>query len=203
MASAGDKIRSTALRDRLVETAGRVLLQEGYQSLSMRRVAQEAGCSQMAMYRHFANKDALIQHICTQLYTRFSTRMHREIEAASDPWEKLRRLVSALIRFATRYPDHYSLLFLVRHPDPAVTAERERLGQEFIAGLREIVRAVLPVSTTAAVVDMKLRQMLSALHGTAALLISHREAYGLTRQKGIEDAEATTRAILGRRPTAE
>src|SRR5271167_4275183 len=113
------------LRDRVIEAASKLFVEEGYQSLSMRRVAQEVGCSQMAMYRHFANKEALTQHICAQLYNRFAAKMNREIQAVSDPWERCRRLVSAVIRFALNYPDHYSLIFLVRHADPDVLADRE------------------------------------------------------------------------------
>jgi AcrR family transcriptional regulator len=186
------------LRKRIIDAASKVFLEEGYRSLSMRRVAQEAGCSQMAMYRHFANKEALTQHICTQIYTRFATKMNREIEAVTDPRERLRRFIAELIRFATSYPDHYSLIFLVRHSDPAVIADRERLGQEFIAGIHSIVKAALPPDTPAAVVDGILRQMLACLHGTAALLIAHPRAYGLTTQRAIEDAEATFRSLLDR-----
>lgn len=186
-----------ALRDRIIDAAAKILVDEGYQSLSMRRVAQAVGCSQMAMYRHFTNKEALTQHICTQLYKRFALKMNAELESEDDDWERLRRFIKALIRFATNYPDHYSLIFLVRHSDPVVIADRERLGQEFIGGLSEIVRAVLPNDTPAAAVDTKLRQMLNCLHGTAALLIAHPKAYGLTKQKAIDDAETTFRALLG------
>jgi AcrR family transcriptional regulator len=180
---------SLGLRERVIEAASKVFVEEGYQSLSMRRVAQEVGCSQMAMYRHFANKEALIQHICSQLYTRFAAKMNREIDAVTDPWERCRRFVAALIRFALHYPDHYSLIFLVRHSDPDVLVERERLGQEFLVELLPIVRALLPPGTPDFVVGNRLRQMLCCLHGTAALLIAHPRAYGLTKQKAITDVE--------------
>jgi AcrR family transcriptional regulator len=186
-----------ALRDRIIDAASKVFVEEGYESLSMRRVAQEVGCSQMAMYRHFANKEALTQHICGQLYASFTAKMNREIESVTDPWEKLRRFIAALIRFATSYPDHYSLIFLIRHANPDENAERERLGQEFVRGMHSIVKSVLPETITDALVHTKLRQMLACLHGTAALLIAHPKAYGLTKQKAIDDAEATFRSLLG------
>jgi AcrR family transcriptional regulator len=188
----------TALRERIIDAASKVFEEEGYENLSMRRVAQEAGCSQMAMYRHFSNKEALTQHICTQLYSRFAVKINRQIETAADPWERLMRFVSALIRFATNYPDHYSLIFLVRHSDPQVLAGRERLGQEFVAGIRPIVQVLLPSNTLHSVVDMRLRQMLSCLHGAAALLIAHPGAYGLTKQRAIDDTETTLRHLFER-----
>jgi AcrR family transcriptional regulator len=186
------------LRERIIEAASKVFVEEGYQSLSMRRVAQEVGCSQMAMYRHFANKEALTQHICSQLYTRFAAKMNREIDAVTDPWERCCRFVAATLRFAVNYPDHYSLIFLVRHSNPEVLADRERLGQEFLAGLHVIVRALLPPGTPEPVIGNRLRQMLCCLHGTAALLIAHPRAYGLTKQKAIADVEETLGQLFER-----
>jgi AcrR family transcriptional regulator len=187
------------LRERLIEAASKVFIEEGYQNLSMRRVAQEAGCSQMAMYRHFANKEALTQHICSQLYTSFAAKMKREIEAVSDPWERCRRFVAALIRFALNYPDHYSLIFLVRHSDPNVLADRERLGQQFLADIQPIVQALLPPNSADTLVVTRLRQMFCCLHGTAALLIAHPNAYGLTKQKAIGDVEKTLLQLFERK----
>jgi hypothetical protein len=49
-----------------------------------------------------------------------------------------------------------------------------------------------------AVVDSRVRQMLSCLHGSTALLLAHPKAYGLTKQKAIEDTEATLRHLFDR-----
>jgi AcrR family transcriptional regulator len=199
MSRSSNANEAVGLRERIIEVAGKVLVQEGYQNLSMRRVAQEAGCSQMAMYRHFANKEALTQHLCTQLYRRFAARISREIEAISDPGERFRRIIASIIRFAIDYPDHYSLIFLVRHADPTVVAERERLGQEFLAEVYfPTAEALLPRDTPKTVIDTRLRQMLCCLHGTAALLIAHPRAYGLTQQKAIAEAEAMLGLLFGR-----
>jgi AcrR family transcriptional regulator len=187
------------LRERLIEAASKVFIEEGYQNLSMRRVAQEVGCSQMAMYRHFANKEALTQHICSQLYASFAAKMKREIAVVSDPWERCRCFVAALIRFALNYPDHYSLIFLVRHSDPNVLADRERLGQQFLADFQPLVRALLPLNSTDALIVTRMRQMFCCLHGTAALLIAHPKAYGLTKEKAIGDVEKTLLQLFERK----
>jgi AcrR family transcriptional regulator len=184
------------LRARLVEAAGRLFVEHGYEHLSMRRVAQEVGCSQMAMYRHFANKEALTQHLCAQLYSQFTQKMHRQMDAADHPWERIRIFTSALIEFASDYPGHYSLIFLQRYSDPSVMAERERLGQEFLRSIRKIIREALPPKTASQEVDMRLRQIVSCLHGTAALLIAHPEAYGLTRRRAVRNVEDTVARLL-------
>jgi AcrR family transcriptional regulator len=192
------EIKTGSLKDQIIAAASKVFTEEGYDSLSMRRVAQEAGCSQMAMYRHFDNKEALIQHICTQVYSEFAAKMQREIDAEDDPWQRLQRLIPALIRFAMSYPEHYALIFLVRHSDPTVSADRERLGKDFIACMRLIVEVLVPKETKPEEIDRKVRQILSCLHGTTALLIAHPKAYGLSKRKAIEDAESTFRSLFKR-----
>lgn len=187
-----------SLKTRIVEAAGRLFAEEGYEALSMRRVAQEVGCSQMAMYRHFANKEALIQHICTELYTRFAKQMATEMDAEDDPWDKLRRFIRALLQFAEKFPDHYSLIFLVRHSDPEVLAMREQLGQQFLAHVGKVVRMAMPPGSTLHRANQVLRRMMECIHGTTALLLAHPHAYGITRQKAAEDVEAMWHLLLTR-----
>jgi AcrR family transcriptional regulator len=186
-----------SLKDRIVQAASRLFTTEGYDALSMRRVAQEVGCSQMAMYRHFANKEALVQHICAELYMQFAARINEEIRTEADARKKLKRFVRAVLQFAEQYPDHYALIFLVRHSDPQVVATREQLGQQFLAGVAQIVRDALPPATSTQQVESTVRRMMEVLHGTAALWIAHPGAYGLTRQRTKDDEEAMWTLLLG------
>ena len=49
-----------AMRERIIATARGLFAAEGFQSVSMRKVAAEAGCSPMALYGYFRNKDELL-----------------------------------------------------------------------------------------------------------------------------------------------
>jgi AcrR family transcriptional regulator len=182
--------------DHIVEVGARLLASVGYEDFTMRRLARDAGCSPMALYRHFPNKETLIVHLCRELYVSYSATVKRELDSTNNAWERLRRLIAAVIQFADKYPDHYSLIFLVRHPDPAVVEEREKLGHEFLSQIQSVVRLALPQSTPRQTVRMRLQQMLACLHGTAALLIAHPGAYRLTRQTAIRNAEASIQRIL-------
>jgi AcrR family transcriptional regulator len=188
------------LKQRLIEATARIFAEEGYHAVSMRRVASEAGCSQMAAYRHFESKESLIQVVCADLYQQFATRMMAEMEKTQDPWEKIRRFAAALLRFGLRYPDHYSLIFLVRHPDPKVIETREQLANGFLAGVRETVRALLPPNTAATEVNAALRRMMTCAHGTLALLLAHPQPYGLNRTNSLRDIETTFQQILSVSP---
>jgi AcrR family transcriptional regulator len=189
--------------DHIIEVGATLLASLGYEGFTMRRLARDAGCSPMALYRHFPNKEALIFHLCREVYVGYTATVKREFDSTDSAWERLRRLIAAVIRFADKYPDHFSLIFLVRHPDPAVVEEREKLGHEFLSQIQNAVRLVLPQSTPRRIVRMRLQQMLSVLHGTAALLIAHPGAYRLTRQTATRNAEEAIQRILMNELSAE
>ena len=186
------------VKQRLVEATARIFTAEGHDAVSMRRVATEAGCSQMAAYRHFESKEAMIQQVCADLYQQFAARMIAEMAKTDDPWEKIHRFAAALLRFALRYPDHYSLIFLVRHPDPKIIETREELARGFLASVRETVRLLLPPETRAADVDAALRRMMTCAHGSMALLLAHPQPYGLNRINVLQDLATMFDLILGR-----
>ncbi len=56
-------------REAIVRTAITIADAEGVDGLSMRRVATHLGVSTMALYRHVANKDALVTAMIDQVYT--------------------------------------------------------------------------------------------------------------------------------------
>ena len=51
------------VRDRIVTAAAAICLREGVARMSMRKLAGEVGVSPAAIYRHFENKQALLNEI--------------------------------------------------------------------------------------------------------------------------------------------
>ena len=114
----------------------------------------------------------------------YSATLKRELDSTDNAWERLRRLIAAVIQFADQYADHDSLIFLVRHTDPAVIEVREKLGHEFLSQIQNVVRLVLPQSTPRRIVTTRLQQMLTCLQETADLLSAHPGAYRVNPQNG-------------------
>lgn len=48
------------LRTRILEAAGKVYAEVGYRGATTRRIASEAGCNELTLFRHFGSKAALI-----------------------------------------------------------------------------------------------------------------------------------------------
>jgi AcrR family transcriptional regulator len=101
---------------------------EGFERLSMRLVARELGVSPMALYRHVANKDDLLDGLVERLLA--EVRLPEE----SLSWEERLRLLARELRaLAGRRPELFGLLLRRR----AVGAEATRARDMAIRALCE------------------------------------------------------------------
>ena len=71
----------TPLRDRIVTAAETICLREGVARMSMRRVAGEVGVTAAAIYRHFENKQALLNEIVVVGLRSLETYLRPALEA--------------------------------------------------------------------------------------------------------------------------
>jgi AcrR family transcriptional regulator len=103
------KTYDEALRQRLLDEAGRLLTAEGVGALTLRRVAGLAGTSTTAVYSLFGDKDQLL----TAMYTEGFARLGRALTRArtGPPLEALGNLGMAYRRSALAAPHLYGLMF--------------------------------------------------------------------------------------------
>jgi len=131
-----------ALRGRLCDAAAKLLLEEGESALSMRRLAAEVGCSAMAPYRHFADKEALIAAIRTQACNRLADALDG---VAKNDRHRAADIGDAYVRFARENPAAYRLMFDLEQPDtaayPELAVAAARARQSMSGYVRELVEA--------------------------------------------------------------
>ena len=122
-------------RDRIFAAAKSVLEQEGVGALSVRKVAERAGVSPMAMYNHFADKDALLNALMEDGLAAWE-RMARAIRAR-DPMDWLDRLMEAFLDFAVDEPHLFDAAFLL-------PASKARLyPDDFVAGRSPVIAMMM------------------------------------------------------------
>ena len=75
-------------KQRILEAAGRVVLERGPSALTLDAVAEEAGLSKGGVLYHFATKEALQRAMVEQLVEVTETRLasHREQESGAGAW---------------------------------------------------------------------------------------------------------------------
>jgi AcrR family transcriptional regulator len=100
------------LRRALLDTALRLIAEEGSSSFTLREVARRAGVSHAAPYRHFANKTALLAAVAEEGFRTLRTRL---LEAGTrlpaEPLARLQTLGVEYVRFAVEHPSHFRVMF--------------------------------------------------------------------------------------------
>lgn len=90
-----------------------ILDKEGYEGLSLRKVAKACGVSQTAPYRHFKDKNDLIDAIKAEALNSFNQRLEQAVnDYPDDPERQLSEMGVAYIQFFVENPEYLRLLFL-------------------------------------------------------------------------------------------
>jgi AcrR family transcriptional regulator len=130
---------TSKLRDRIAEVARELYLAEGLAGLSMRRVAERAGISAPAIYRHFRNKDELLSEIVAQGLRILESYLEPALRAAS-PYERLIGMTDGYLRFALEQPKYFDFAFLT--PSPSSGRFSEEIARPDRATFRAAVEQV-------------------------------------------------------------
>ncbi len=99
------------LRERILDAARTLFAEQGYDAVTMRKIADRIEYSPTAIYFHFKDKQTLLQELCD---TDFGALAHefQKIARIGDPVDRLRKIGRAYVEFAIAYPNHYRLMFM-------------------------------------------------------------------------------------------
>ncbi len=100
---------------RILTDARAIFLTEGIDAVTMRTVAARSGITPMAIYRHYANRDALVRAVCGEGHRIFFEYLQRSLSEPG-PWERLLASGRAYLEFALDHPRDYALIFLDSSP---------------------------------------------------------------------------------------
>lgn len=88
-----------------------IYLLEGYRGMSMRKVAEKAGISPTAIYRHYENKEALHHQVLREGFKTFDSYLQPAL-AGNTPLDRLNLAAERFFAFATEQNKYYEILFL-------------------------------------------------------------------------------------------
>lgn len=103
------------VRDRILDAAREVFATEGYEAVTMRRVADMIEYTPPVIYQHFADKATLIEELCRQDFRTFA-RSFQVLANVADPVERLRAMGLGYVEFALTHPHHYRVMFMSTLP---------------------------------------------------------------------------------------
>jgi AcrR family transcriptional regulator len=98
------------LEETLLQVASQLLAQGGSGELSMRRIAQEAGCSTTVLYNLFGSKQGILDALAQQGFKRLQA-AHTALPVIEDTIEQLVAMCRSYRQLALLYPSHYAIMF--------------------------------------------------------------------------------------------
>ena len=106
----------TEIRTLILDAARELFTTEGYEAVTMRKIAEKIEYSPTAIYSHFEDKETLLRELCSTDFLALA-RILTRIAEVRDPFERLAQIGKAYVRFAIENPQHYRLMFMTPLPE--------------------------------------------------------------------------------------
>ena len=160
------------VRRKILEAAHTLFETHGYESVTMRAVADAIEYSPTTIYHHFANKEDLVQALCYADFEKLTKAMGAR-PLPENPIDRIRTLGHAYATFGISSPNHYRFMFMTpgdwkNHgndegapPAQAYAVVREAVGMAIEQGYFKTSD-----------VDLAAQILWSGIHGVISLLIT-------------------------------
>lgn len=180
-----------AVTTSILSAARDLFVAEGYQSVSIRKIAERIEYSPAAIYSYFASKDDIFLALAAEGFHRLDEKVQAAMKT-DDPIENVRACWWAFYEFSQEQPAYFELMFVDRSV-PRITQQWE--GFEFLQQmLNNAVSAIQKAIDAGAFPktlspNAAMHMLWASLLGPGVVGIRHRLASG-------EDYDALARDVL-------
>lgn len=163
------------LRQEILDAARELFVKEGYENVSMRRIAEKIEYSPTTIYLYFEDKADLLYSICEETFAKLIEKMNSITVTSDDPVEALKQGCRAYIDFGLEYPNHYRVTF-INHPEAGKDQAHQQMegssGMKAFDCLRQAVaECVRQGKFRETDVDLMSQAIWAAGHGVVSLMI--------------------------------
>ncbi len=170
-------------RELILAAARDIFIKEGFDAVTMRKIAERIEYTPAAIYAHFKDKMDLIMALCDSDFGLLREAM-RAAERIEDPVERLRAAGYGYVDFALANPHHYRFMFMSQWPAEAHELDPSREcdikqgnpDEDAYAFLSMLVGACIKSGRFATAfrdVDAVTQACWGAAHGVVSLYLTH------------------------------
>ena len=182
----------------ILDAARDLFVAEGYQNVSIRKIAERIEYSPAAIYGYFPSKDDIFFALAEEGFRTllFSAAQGEGVPSVDDqsidPLDAIRQALTRVYEFSKSHPEHFALMFLDRSV-PRISKDWGRFG--FVREMRLRMNALIQRAIEAGQFPAGSRPeplfliLLTAVHGAAVMRLCDRLAPG-------ENADALARDTL-------
>ncbi|MBD1430112.1 TetR/AcrR family transcriptional regulator [Sphingobacterium litopenaei] len=161
------------LRQMIIDQSWKIIQEEGWQSLSIRKIADAISYSVPVIYKHFENKEAIVEYFSKEGFSKLAEELKVE---EFDTIEKLRKIALAYWKFASQNTQYYRIMFGLGIPACETINSSEEMKNSSSLMLQAIDDVLTQYSNQHVDRHLKLKTFWSMLHGFVAIdLLSNKE----------------------------
>lgn len=173
-----------AIKKEILDTALELIVKDGFQNLSMRRLASRLGMTATTIYNYFSNKDEINLMIRMNGFEMLYRQFERDYRDHDGPLARLRTMIRSYFDFGIQYPNYYDLMFNMNTPkyldyvdtdlEPVARTEKEASLRNYDI-TRKAVAALFETQAdrSADAVLLKTVQLWCDAHGVISLFNSN------------------------------
>ena len=158
----------------IINAAVQLFTAEGYENVSMRKIAQKIEYSPTAIYNYFASKEEIHQHLLSYSYRIFLNSLEEAVTKSegSSEEERLNAVLYGYIGFGLSNPEYYQFIFIgnidQQHQMDLPNNDRYK---GFLLLMESVKRAMDSKVIKTADVQLVSQSIWASLHGITSLLI--------------------------------
>jgi AcrR family transcriptional regulator len=159
----------------ILETAKKLFLEQGFEKVTLRSIAEKIEYSPATIYLYFKDKDEILFQLHEAGFNELFKRQ-QAIAGITNPLERLLKHARIYLQFAVENPEYYDLMFIMRAPVKCIKDEKAwkigiRSYEVLYKDVAECIDAGLMTSSDPAVATFALW---ASMHGIASLVIRER-----------------------------
>ena len=169
-----------AVRERILDCALKILVKNGYESLSMAKLGSKMNMTAANIYNYYTNKDELLIAIHKKTYAMLYNKIRNAVKITDAPLQRFRSIVNVFVEFGTNNINIYDVMFnrpVKQHSDYVGTPLEKLSRDEFRNSVKVLTFAVKTIrdyrktrpDLKPADPEFLAIQSISALHGVISL----------------------------------
>ena len=190
------------LRQEILDAASELFVKEGYENVSMRRIAEKIEYSPTTIYLYFRDKAELLEEVCHETFSELSRHLTRIQDQSRDPLERLRRGLIAYVYFGLDNPHQYRASLMMPTPeslDKSKYVQPDSPGMQAFDFLRRCIFDCISAGKLRSQDAELISQTLwCGVHGATSLLITHQIFPWVGKEQVIESVADTMIAGVAR-----
>jgi AcrR family transcriptional regulator len=166
------------LKQQILNAARELFVRDGYESVSMRKVAKKIEYSVGTIYHYFRDKDEILECLCEETFLKLHNEKMKVVQAMTgDPLQALKKGMETYIHFGLSNPEHYIVTFMLKaapYEQPGNGHTRKaKAGQQCFGDMRNVVRRCIEEGKINGDPEETSQALWAGIHGVTALLITH------------------------------